>query len=332
MNQHESESSQAPIELAVIINSFNRLDLLREALPSIIKALELLPLKSAIIVFDAGSTDGSIEFIKNAAADTQNQQIIYLCPSADTDRSFSAGCNFAVKFAAEKYPELKWCLFFETDNLIENESALPLAVKLLEQEEKLAAVGFTVEWCNGKKITFGSRFPTPLAFCLGPQLSRRLKIDRMQITDWYSLAGERWGFSDVVYTSPILIRYSAWQATGGMDTERFPFSESDVDWCWTAFKQGWRLAVLDLPGIIHDNRTQKSEWASNRGVDFHRARFRLLRKHLGQPVVLIKSLLFARHCLEFFLLSLGSLYSERAKKNLPQRQTMITTVFNQYET
>jgi GT2 family glycosyltransferase len=333
MNQHESQLlPQVPIELAVIINSFNRLSLLRQALPSITQALELLTLKSVVIVFDAGSTDGSVEFIKNFSTHSQKPQIIYICASADMDRSFSAGCNFAVEFAAQRYPQIKWCLFFETDNLIVNELALPLAVKLLEQEEELAGVGFTVESCDGQKSPFGCRFPTPLAFCLGRQLSRRLRLEQTQINNWYSFDGVRWGVSDVVYTSPILLRYSAWQATGGMDAAKFPFSDCDVDWCWTVYKKGLHVAVLDIPGVIHDNRMQKSEWSANRAINFHRARLRLLLKHVGQWVALLKPILFIRHCLEVFLLTFGSLHFERAKKSLPQCKILINTVFNRYET
>jgi len=78
--------TQVPIELAVIINSFNRLSLLRQVLPSITQALEFLTLKSVVIVFDAGSTtDGSVEFIKNFSTHTQKHRL-FTFVSADMDR------------------------------------------------------------------------------------------------------------------------------------------------------------------------------------------------------------------------------------------------------
>ncbi len=333
MTMSELQSSlPLNIELAVIINSFNRLQLLREALPSIIKALQKISLQSAIIVFDAGSTDGSIEFVENFAQQVPTPLIICLSPSADLDRSFSAGCNFAIQYAAQNFPQLKWCFFFETDNLLANESALPLAIKLMEQEETLAAVGFTVERCDGQKTGFGSRFPTPLAFLLGQQLSQKLGLEQMQIHQWYSFAETRWGFSDIVFTSPLLVRYSAWQATDGMDSLTFPFSESDNDWCWRVYKQGWRSAVLDVPGVIHDNRTQSSAWSGERVVNFHQARLRLLLKHKGQWIGLLKYLLFIRHCLEFFVLLFRSVHSQQAKKSLQHRWILLNTVLKSYET
>ncbi len=327
MNQQIAQSHQeSAIELAVIINSFNRLLLLREAISSIIQVLTLtFPNQSAVVVFDAGSTDGSQEFIEDCAANTQALHITYLFPSVNIDRSFSAGCNLAVKTAANKFPQLKWCLFFETDNLITNPASLLLAVKLLEQEDELAAVGFTVEGA-----AFCSRFPKPLAFVLGLQVSHRLGLERMQISRWYPFHNSRWGFSDIVYTSPLLVRYSAWQATDGMDTARFPFSDCDSDWCWMVHKKGWRIAVLDVHGVIHDNRRIQSEWSGQRVLNFHQARLRLLYKHKGKWIGVLKYILFVRHCLELLILILKAIRFEQAKKSLIQRIYLLKTVWQDY--
>jgi len=57
-------SSERPIELVVIINSFNRCSLLERAMTSLTEALRSARFGSAIIVFEAGSSDGSLEFLK----------------------------------------------------------------------------------------------------------------------------------------------------------------------------------------------------------------------------------------------------------------------------
>jgi GT2 family glycosyltransferase len=323
---------QTPIELVVIINSFNRLPLLRESIASVTQALKHTPLKSAVIVFEAGSTDGSIEFIEEFAGYTQQPQIICLHPSADTDRSFSAGCNFAVEFAAKTFPHLKWCFFYETDNVIKNEFALPLAIELLKQEQNLAAIGFTVEKHDGKKAGFGSCFPTALSFVVGQQLSQKLSLELPQISKWYPFSGVLWGVCDIVFTSPLLIRYSAWQSTNGMDTVMFPYSDCDIDWCWQVYKQGWRVGVLDITGVIHDNQKQVSAWSEKRVTDFHRARLRLLLKHRGQWMTWLRLILLLRHCLEIFLLRFFShKYKLDKKQSLEKRVTLIKTVFQGYE-
>lgn len=329
--QKPLNSAQAKTELVVIINSFNRFPLLREALLSVSQVLEHTPIQSAIIVFEAGSTDGSVEFIEKFSVYTQNIQIICLHPGRDIDHSFSAGCNQSVQFATKQFPKLKWCFFFETDNLMTNETALLIAVKLLETEEQLAAVGFTVERYDGQKAGFGRCFPTPLAFLVGQQLSQALGLDNMPIKQWYPFADYPWSFCDIVFTSPLLVKYSAWESIGGMDTVRFPYSDCDSDWCWRAYEKGWRVAVLDIPGVIHDNRNQSSAWSGNRVIDFHQARLGLLLKHRGNWIATIKLMLFLRHCLEFLILIFLSFHDQRAKKSLNQRIILMKTVFNNYK-
>lgn len=319
------------VEMVVIINSFNRCQLLSEALPSVVHALSQLSMKAAIVVFDAGSTDGSIKFIQNFFSKITDIETHCLIPSLETDRSFSSGCNEAVRFAGQQYPSLKYCFFFETDNLITNAKALILAIQLLEQKQNLGAVGFTVEQCDQRKAGFGSRFPTLLSFVVGQQISNRLGLDNTRISDWQDFQGTRWGMSDVVYTSPLLVRYQTWQAVGGMDHKNFPFSDCDSDWCWSAYSQGWRMAVLDLPGVIHDNRMHASIWSANRVIDFHRARFRLLIKHRGRGLVFLKLLLWLRHCLEAVLLMAKLCFSKRARESFRQRIILLKTVFNSYE-
>jgi len=319
------------IQLAVIINSFNRVQLLNEALTSLIQTLHFAPIQSAIVIFDAGSTDGSVELVQTIASQTPDLNIICLCPSTNSDRSFSAGCNASVEFASRTFPDLKYCFFFETDNLIFNPTALSFAIQLLEQEPSLAAVGFTAEKCDGTKVVSGTSFPSLWAFLMGQQLAKRFGLDQLRITNWQPFGDVRWGLSDVMFTSPLLVRYAAWCATEGMDTATFPFSESDNDWCWRVHKQGWKIGVLDVPGVIHDNRTQSSTWSANRVLDFHRGRFYLLKKHRFAGIDWLKPLLFIRHTLEFLWLWIRALRSEQAQKSLSQRWILMKTIFNDYE-
>ncbi|MCB9079354.1 MAG: glycosyltransferase family 2 protein [Anaerolineaceae bacterium] len=320
------------VELAVIINSFNRLQLLRQALLSIAEALQDVSTLSTIIIFDAGSTDGSRDFIQAYSSKHQNPNVQCIYPKENSDSSFSAGCNAAVKFAIDHFMNLKYCLFFETDNLIKNNLALPAAINLLNTESNLAAVGFTVETHKGLKAGFGCRFPTPLAFIVGQQLSQKLGLERMRIARWNSLQNIRWAFSDIVFTSPLLIRTKAWQDVGEMDSVKFPYSDSDNDWCWRTKKRGWQLAVIDIPGVIHDNNSQQSTWSANRVINYHQARFRLLLKHRGSWINYLKPVLFFRHYLEACLLFLISFKSERAWKSFHQRLILAKNVLRGYET
>ena len=320
------------IELAVIINSFNRRDLLEKALASLLVALRKLPIKAKVIVFDAGSTDGSREFIAAESSSCTDIPIRLLKPETPESASFADGCNQAISAALAAHPALKWLFFYETDNLLPNHIALVEAVSLLESQPRLAGAGFTVEKATGEKAGYGCAFPGVLSFALGQQLSARLHLDDMPLTNWKTTPnGTRWAACDVVYTSPLLMRAEAWRDAGPMDAAHFPFTDSDLDLCWNLRRMGWSMAVLDLPGVIHDNDATPSAWSARRVLWFHQSRFRLLRKHRGAWVHFLKPVLFARHLLEWLLLAPRAKHPGPARQSWQTRALLLRRVFAGYQ-
>ena len=320
------------MDLAVITNSFNRRDLLEKALPSLLAALRKLPLEAMVVIFDAGSTDGSREFVTNQASTSGDISIHLVTPDPPEASSFADGCNQAIGAALAMQPGLKWVFFYETDNLLPNHDALKTAVALLEAEPRLAGAGFTVEKINGQKAGYGCAFPGAAGFVLGQQLAARLHCDDMPLENWRTTPeGARWAPCDVVYTSPLLIRVAAWLDAGPMDARLFPFTDSDLDLCWNFQRKGWGMAVLDLPGVIHDNDSTPSAWSGKRVLWFHQSRYRLLRKHLGRWVVFLKPLLFTRHVLEWLLLAPRAARPGPARQSWHTRAMLIRKVFSGYQ-
>src|ERR1041384_764605 len=107
-----------PVELVTVINSFNRRPLLEKALASLTSALRNAPFGSAIVVFDAGSKDGSVEFLRSWQDLNAADNLIVVDP-ASGDASFSEGVNRGGAVALERFPECRWLFLFETDNWIQ---------------------------------------------------------------------------------------------------------------------------------------------------------------------------------------------------------------------
>lgn len=318
------------LKLAAIVNSRNRLALLKVALPSLVAALRNIN-SSAIIIFDAGSDDGSLEYIKSVQADISIGIPIYCCqPAPQDDRSFSAGVNSAARYAMREFPNLEWLFLFETDNCIVNLNALPLAIDLLKTESRLAGAGFTVEKYDGSKAGFGCPFPGPLSFIFGTRLTAWAGRLFPKTLDWQDRGQCSWALCDVVYTSPILICREAWEKSGGLDEKVFPFSDCDIDWAWRIYKMGWRLGVLKISGVIHDNKNIASQWSVTRTLDFHKARLSLLQRHLGRWVMCIKPILFFRHCIELMLILPMVAFIGYPKEAIGKRLVLIKTVFKNY--
>ena len=326
MNQ---DSPERPVELVAIINSFNRRPLLERAIASLTEALRRARIRSAIVVFEAGSSDGSAEFLQAWRQNNPADNLIVIEASVDR-RSFSAGVNTACAEALARFPECRWLFLYETDNCLASEEPLEKAIALLKLEPQLAAAGFTVKQRDGSFFGYGMRFPTAFSFALGQNLAARLNLHAPNNSAWRLSDGIRWRTCDVVFTSPLLIQREAWEQSDGFDEKNFPFSDVDLDWAWRCARLGWQMAVIASDNVVHDNLQQLSAWSANRALDFHRNRFQLLRRHRGKHVALLKPFLFIRHWLETMILARKSSVDPVAKEKLAKRKQMLRTVWSNY--
>ena len=326
MNQNPPERL---VELVAVINSFNRRPLLERAITSLASALRSAPFGTAVIVFDAGSKDGSLEFLKGWGENNPADNLTVI-EASGSRRSFSDGVNIACAEATAHFPKTRWLFLYETDNCLLNVEPLEKAITLLERKPQLAACGFTVKQYDGKFFGYGMRFPSTLSFALGQNLAALCNLHAPNNSEWQTSGGIRWRTCDVVFTSPLLVRREAWERSGGLDAANFPFSDTDIDWAWRCAGLGWAVAVIASDHVIHDNLEQLSAWSANRVLDFHRNRFRLLRRHRGRHVALLKPVLFLRHWLEALILARKSRVDPMAKEKLAKRKQMLRTVWSNY--
>lgn len=323
------QSPDRPVEFVAVINSFNRKTLLEKAVTSLSRALRAAPFGSAIVVFDAGSNDGSKEFLQAWREANPHDHLTIITPANDRV-SFSHGVNTGCATALAKFPECRWLFLYETDNWLADAGPLCQAISLLKAEPQLAAVGFTVRRHSGVSCGYGMRFPSSLSLAAGQNLALRWNLHAPNESAWQMTNDIRWRTCDAVFTSPLVIRREAWEQSGGFDEEYFPFSDSDLDWAWRSAKAGWKTAVIASESVVHDNLEQASAWSATRVIDFHRGRLRLLKRHRGHRAALIKPLLFFRHCFETVALAGKARSDPTAKGKLAKRRQMLRTVWTDY--
>ncbi len=320
---------QNRIELVAVINSFNRRELLEKAIASLTFALRKAPFHSAIVVFEAGSTDGSAEFLNNWRDQNPEDNLAVVTAPPQTS-SFADGANAGCATAIARFPDCRWLFLYETDNWLADVDPLINAISLLEAQPQLAAAGFTVRLHNGQPCGYGIRFPSRLSLVMGQNLSLHWNLNSPNDSPWQMTDNIRWRTCDVVFTSPLVIRRLVWEKTGGFDAKSFPFSDSDVDWAWRCAEAGWKMAVLETNAVIHDNLRQASPWSATRVIDFHRGRLRVLRSHRRSLYVLIKPALFLRHCAETIVLAWKTRSDPSARQKLASRKQMLQTVWTDY--
>ena len=321
------------IDIAVIINSFNRLTLLKECL-NVLEAWmphSVFEGRCAAVIYEAGSSDGSIEWLQNAAHRLSFPVEIVL-PQTGEDTSFAAGLNKGVAHAEVKFTTLQFLLFYETDNQILSAEPISRALLQLTQREKLGACGFTVRRHDGKMAGIGQPFPTLLNFALGKHVVHRLQLEAIPYRWEKGADGIEFSEVDVVYTSPLLVKLTAWKASGGLDSEHFPFSDCDVDWARRLHNLGWRMGVIRSDEVIHDNQEALSTWSKSRAIQNNRGRLRYFQRHrpLGVfavwPVVLL-----LRHLVELIGVKLTIRDPERRAKLSNQFLKLLKSCLRKYE-
>jgi len=312
-------------ELAVIINSFNRLALFRQSLSTLVSSLNRSGVPTAIIVFDAGSNDGTVEWLRQEQQ-RQPIPIILLLPEPGEPTSFSHGVNRGASHAVAVCPRLRHLFLYETDNCLMSAQPLLAARELLKRSPHLAACGFTVRKHDGSAAGVGDQFPTLKTFLLGQQVSFLLQREGTPPADPTAPF-----VLPVVYTSPLLIKADAWQRVGGFDEATFPFSECDVDLAYRLRQLGLQMAVLPTRDVIHDNQQQKSEWSATRSLKFYQARYRFFLKHRPLAARLSKPLLILMHLVELLLLAILVLGRKRKRQAVATRWLLAKSVLNNYE-
>ncbi|MBC8063827.1 MAG: hypothetical protein H7Y17_03290 [Chlorobia bacterium] len=282
-----------------------------------------------VVVFDAGSTDGSVEYL-TARSETSLIPMRVIGPQRDGESSFAHGVNAACAEAMKQWPSLEALFLYETDNAVQSSQPLAHAALLLDSDASIGAVGFTVRKHSGQPAGWGQRFPTVMSFLLGPHVAEKWGLTNPSSDRWREGAEFPWQTADVVYTSPLLIRRTTWEASSGLDAATFPFADCDVDWAWRVHLLGLKLAVIRTDQVIHDNSDALSNWSQTRVQHFHQARLALLKRYSGDWIGVLKPLLWLRHVMEWLALVLAAPMRQNARRSLQKRWRLMGSVMRDY--
>lgn len=305
-----------------LINSFNRLTLLEKSIESVIPFCESNDAIFHIHIIDAGSTDGSLEFIELMAI-----RYTFITYEIFQGASFSQGCNQGIRTIQHLLPEVDALILFETDNFLTSVAPVLTALQLIRSDKSIGSIGFSVKTFSGHPVLPGSTFLKPIATVLGLKLSHYLKIEK--IKENYNINFYNYFFQkfQVIYTSPLVISLDVWNNIGGMDEELFPFCECDSDLAFRMYKKGYKSYVMKCNGVIHDNLNTQSTWSEKRVFDLSRARLAYMKKHNG---LILSYILRPLLCLRHFVESIYFLFWRRNTKAFLMRIQLCFNSLNGY--
>jgi GT2 family glycosyltransferase len=257
----------APIQLSVVVASYNTRDLLRECLKSLAPATA--GLRTEILVVDNHSTDGSAEMVE-----TSFPEVTLLRNGAN--EGFAKANNRALAAARGDH-----VLCLNPDTLIPQGALRPM-IEFLGSNQDVGIVGCRLERPDGRLDEACKRsFPTPLS-----AIARFLHLDRL-FPGSRTLGAYRRTFQDPhgryevdsVVGAFMLVRRRVIEEVGGFDEDFFMFGE-DLDWCYRVKSRRFKVYYLGDQKVIHHKGAATATAPYRMNWHFHRAMFLFHKKHL----------------------------------------------------
>jgi GT2 family glycosyltransferase len=266
------------MDISVIVVNWNVRELLRRCLHSVLNPTSGVALE--VIVVDNGSTDGSIEMVR------QEFPTVRLIANSD-NRGFPAANNQGIAVARGRY-----VLLLNPDTEVTGD-ALATLLAFADANPDVGIVGPQLLYPDGRVQSSRRRFPTlTTAFFestwLQPYAPRRL-LERYYISDRPDNLIQD---VDWLCGAALMARSRAIAQVGPMDEGFFMYSE-ELDWCRRFKEAGWRVVYLPTARVVHYEGRSSAQVLPARHIHFQTSKVRYFRKYHGR---------FAAELLRLFLL------------------------------
>jgi N-acetylglucosaminyl-diphospho-decaprenol L-rhamnosyltransferase len=256
------------IGISVIIVSYHCRD---EVMACVESLLASRPTRRVeITVIDNGSTDGTLEFLRQRAPEVQ------VVPMG-TNAGFSKANNVGMSRALGRH-----ILILNPDTIVEP-GALDTLADWLDSHDTAGVAAPQLRNADGSDQRTARSFPTPAAALFGR---------RSPLTRWFP--GNRWSSRflsgratsgtapfriDWVSGAAMMVPASVIAQVGGFDEDFFLFWE-DADWCRRIAEAGFDVWCVPQAQIMHDEGgTRAHGWAPRVVAHFHRGAYLYWRKH-----------------------------------------------------
>ncbi len=224
-----------PIDLSVVIVSYNTKKITKDCLESINRSLAKSKIKYEVVVADNASKDGSDDLLLKMAQDKANHLVYF---QTGKNLGFGRGNNYAVKKAKGKY-----ILLLNSDTIVLNRAIEKLYHYYVGMEKEVHFAGAKLLNRNLSPQASAARFFTlPVVFAAlflkGDYFGlTRSSPNKIMKVDWVSGAC-------------ILTKKTLYQRLGGFDQDIFMYME-EVDLLYRAARRGYSTYFYPASQIIH---------------------------------------------------------------------------------
>lgn len=252
-------------DLTIVIVSWNCKDDVAGCLRSIDSVGS--EIDCAVVVVDNGSTDGTVEMLRDDFTGT-----IVLANSEN--KGFAAANNQAFASLQSRY-----VMLLNPDTIVHRD-ALRLLVRFLDENPSVWAAGPLMLNRDGSPQVSGVRFPNNWNI-----LCETLFLDRL-FPKSKSVGRHKELFADLsnprsvdyVQGACLLVRSEILKVVGGLDEGFFMYFE-ETDWCYRMKEQGGRIYHFPEARVTHFGGGETGHYDETRLVHYHRSLFRFYVKH-----------------------------------------------------
>jgi N-acetylglucosaminyl-diphospho-decaprenol L-rhamnosyltransferase len=244
-------------EVSVVVVTYNALPLLERSLESV--------QDYETIVVDHGSTDGTVDFVRERFPDVRVIE--------QENLGFGAGNNTGMRAASGDY-----FLLLNADAWVLGD-AVERLVKFAETQPEAAVVGPKLLNPDGTLQRSVRGYPSTWRIATEYLFLRKLAPRSRLLNAFYGAGFDHESVREAEFLGGacLLVRREAFEQVGGFDEDFFMMSE-EVDWCYRFRQAGWK--VLFYPGaeVVHVLTS-----SANPAMFRHlvRGHLRFLAKHRG---------------------------------------------------
>ena len=280
---------------SVIILNWNGAEMLRKYLPSVLTANSQKPIAD-IIVADNGSTDNSLEVLKN---EFPTVKTIVL----DKNYGFAEGYNRAIEKLSEvshQHSEPEYIVLLNSDVEVTEGWLQPL-LEYMDAHPEVAAVQPKIRsWVRreffehaGAAGGYINRLGYP--YCRGRVLWKveqdKGQYDSIVEVDWTSGAC-------------MCVRTKIYKECGGLDASFFAHME-EIDLCWRMRNKGWKLMCIPQSVVYHLGGGSLNYESPRKTYLNHRNNLLMIYKNKQHPGGVLFVRFFLDYAAAFFYLLQG---------------------------
>ena len=278
-------SKRNSVDLSIVIVSWNVVNLLRACLLSIRAGRG--DLECEVIVVDACSIDGSPDMVR-----AEFPEVRLLAKKDNV--GFPKGNNIGLAEASGRY-----ALLLNPDTEVIGD-ALSKLVAYMDAHKDVGVAGGQLLNPDGSVQSSRRRFPT-LAIGIFESTWLQPFAPRRLLSAYYAEDIPDAATADVDWLvgACLIVRHEIVNQVGRLDEDYFMYSE-ELDWCKRIKAAGWRVVYFPDARFIHHVGKSSEQAATERHINFQRAKLRYFRKFHGRSAAaLLRLILLMNYAVQF---------------------------------